>query len=990
MNAGNSDETNDPTEQIPSKNPVQGPGANVLLKRALQSKLIDRKTFRQIEAMLREDSTFDVRGYLEGNVGLDPKVLDDLEQFEKELIDSHNGDTARIEASITEAIQSAEEFEKTFAAHQPPDDLLTPPGPFDAQAETVEDTHGKKRAGDITEDDDHPGSNKANSSFGFFESARYRILQLISRGGQADVFRAWDIELKSFVAIKTVRMEKFLELSPRDQILTCKRFVQEALITRRLTHPSVIPIYALDHSPVRNQELGLDHLPNGIPFLILPFYPNGDLSKEIEKLRIRDESMQIDASESDLLFRERIDSLIEVCRAVSQGHERGIIHRDIKPKNILIGHQGEVYLADWGIAKSLRKYSGATKTHESTDGTVRSGSEQTEWGYYGTAAYMSPEQANCDVHLHNDSTDIFLLGATLYALAYGEAPYASKDPHESRRRAASCDVDWSRPVLPGVDDGLIGICKKAMSPEQSDRFESVKNLGDELKRWRADLPLSHVKESPRRKASRFLKRHSRSLAAATIVSLLGTGGLIVANYRISEARDVAVTAKKETETALDQKSAALVKAEKAAIAEARAKEEEVAARQLAEKNFAFVSSLARDMLKVVAQKLPAIPGMSKVRLEIAEDLANRLKGFATRPENQNNDGIRLLWAQVEREAGNVARFIGDPKRAKTHYRNALSLLIELARKGIALVDLAQVYYDNAILDQMTGNYAAAEKSLDQAIQIVTHVRGDQKIPKLDEFFEFVLQIAKSALLAQVGRDDDQKKVLERIETLQRTWFAKLKEVDDQQFKYAVSARFEFANHHLRANDHDLALKFFREALDESEQKRNQVAAAKQELQPDYHYLIGDSHHGLADALHAKGDPASIQEAFGHYEVAYKTFFALDKEAQGAASYLDNLLWAFVDMKRFERETQMKFEGLMDDASALEKADKLVAESSDPEKKALRAHILAEMAHQERNPQKRTELAKRAAADLEAVNEKLPLRKDRQNDLKKLRESFDLK
>lgn len=994
MQAGNSEGTNEPTEKIPSNEPNRDFESNLRLRLAFLAKMIDEKAYASAIERLRQDPAFDVRSHLENAVGLDPAQWMELEQLLFEMLESGWDDTERIDESVTDAIRIAEDFEMTFATRSSPDEPFKTPESGANGAETVQDTYGKKPnlrdPGGFDRGDAKQGGHERDS-VGF---SRYRPLQRISKGGQALVLRAWDMELKRrFVALKTIDLDEFRDKTPRDQKFDCDRLIQEAFITSRLNHPSVIPIYALDYWTLRHLEQNYDHLPDGIPFLVLPYYPNGDLSKEIDKLHPSADSKRLETAQRDLLFRERIGSLIQVCRAVAHGHERGIIHRDIKPKNVLLGHHGEVYLADWGIAKSIRRKASASDTSGNPSPTGRSGSDKTEWGYYGTRSYMSPEQANGDVHLQNESTDIFLIGATLFALTYGQAPFATSNPHESLRKAADCEVDWDRPILPCADQSLINICKKAMEPEQIDRYPTAMALASDLERWLADQPLLYAKEHRRRKTARFLKRYSRSLAAATVVSLLGTAGLIVANYRISEARDIAVTAKKETETALDQKSAALVKAEESAIAEAKAKEEEVAARQLAEKNYAFVSNLALAMLNVVAQKLPAIPGMSKVRLEIAEDLGNRLGEFAMRPENQQNENIRLLWAKVEREAANVARFIGDQKRAKNHFRNALVVLNELVqnhpRRATNYLDLAQVFTDNAILDQMMGNFAAAEKSLNQAIAIVTSLRGDRKDPRLDEF-EFFLHLQKSALLAQVGRDEDQKKVLDRIETLQRTWFAEIKAVNAQQFKLSVTAKFEFANHHLRANNHDLALKYFREALAQSEQKRKQVEAAKQEMQPDYLYLIGNSQHGLADALYAKADPASIQEAFGHYDVAYKTFFSLDKEAQGAASYVDNLLWAFVDMKRYERETQKKFVGLMDDSTALEKAEKLVAESSDPEKKALRAHILAEMAHQERNPEKRTELAKRAAADFEAVNEKLPSRKDRQNDLEKLRESFGLK
>ncbi len=998
MQDENSGETNEPTEKFTSEEPKRDIGANFLLRLALQAKLIDESTYEHANEQLRQDPAFDVRRYLEETVGLDPAPLDELAQLKNELIETHEGDTRRIDETITEGMRLAEEFEKTYAGSSP-DSMFIRTGSGEAGAETALDTFGKNPAGTDPIDDTSHASKTAGPGFRSYESSRYRLILIISEGGQAIVIRAWDIELKSFVAIKTVRIRDFLGLTPRDQKNSCDRFVQEALITRRLSHPSVIPIYALDHWPVRHLNLGLDHLADGVPFLVLPYYPNGDLSKEIAKLHPADESKRMDRTEQDLLFRERLGSLVQVCRAVAQGHDRGIIHRDIKPKNILLGLHGEVYLADWGIAKSIRNKPAESSGPGSSAPGGRSGSDQTEWGYYGTRSYMSPEQANGDVHLHNESTDIFLVGATLYALAYGQAPFACTNPHESLRLAADCRVDYDKPLLPSADDSLKEICKKAMRREQADRYCSAMALAEDLERWLADQPLLYARENPRRKIARFLKRHSRSLAAATVVSLLGTGGLIVANYRISEARNAAVAAEKETTKALEEKSAALVTAEAATIEATKSKEEEIAARKLAEKNFAIVSDLSLTLLNLVSQKLASIPGLSKIRLEIAENLAEKLKTIANAPENRTNADIFDLWARVERESGNIARFIGDFLRANKHYTFSLQVYNGLAKSyplkpnfdGAVLpqIDKSVKFHvgkvllalDRSALAQLLGQFEAGEKIVTQAEAIVAEIRKTWTDERVDEL-EFTTLVLKSALLAQIGRDDEQRIVLERLEALEKSWFANLKAPTQQQFSLSLLAKIQRAEYYLRAKNPDASIESAQAALNQIDAKRKNDAA-NQQNQPNDLVIEGDTHQVLAEALHHKADPVSIRNAFEHYQRAYRIHESLDKEAKGAISYLDNLLWSFAQIRRFEREHQRKFEGLMDDDTALKKADILVAASDAPERRSLRAHILVEKAHRAADPQVRSQLAKRAAEDFDAAIDKLPLRADFQEDRKKL-------
>jgi WD40 repeat protein/serine/threonine protein kinase len=296
---------------------------------------------------------------------------------------------------------------------------------------------------------------------------RFPILRSHARGGLGEVFLALDRQLNRQVALKAIQASKAHD--PESQA----RFAHEAQITGRLEHPGIVPIYGL----------GTDA--DGRPYYVMRFIEGETLKAAI--LRFHGQSPgPRDSTKREVAFRRLLQSIIASCNAVAYAHLRGVVHRDIKPENIMLGPFGETLVVDWGMAKSLVDLAQPTEDSSRADrggdvSLTRTGAA------VGTPRYMSPEQAAGHLEQVGPASDIYSLGATLYCLLVGHAPFPDGELSDVLDRVRRGIFPSPRSLDRSIDKALEAICLKAMALRPEERHGSALELGGEIEAWLADV-----------------------------------------------------------------------------------------------------------------------------------------------------------------------------------------------------------------------------------------------------------------------------------------------------------------------------------------------------------------------------------------------------------------------------------------------------------------------------------------------------------------------
>ena len=359
---------------------------------------------------------------------------------------------------------------------------------------------------------------------------RLRLGELIEEGGQGAVYEAWDESLGRKVALKLVHVSRgeLVETAPR----VLRRFQLEAQLMAELAHPGVVPIY----------DIGLDEF--GVPYFTMKRVQGRTLADVIRLARENREQWSVERF---------LRVLIRVVETLGYAHSRGVLHRDIKPKNILVGDFGEVFVVDWGLAgaralEGAVEYSRELKAaadHTASEDAASLDLLSVDRFVVGTPSYMSPEQAGIGEGGVGPASDIYGVGAIIYELLNGFAPYA--EPGRSGAAIAVLDrlrVEKPSAVRTEQNHALAAICNKAMEREPASRYPDAAALERELQ---AFLSGDEVLAAPETGLSSV--RRSFAANRRSIVPLLVAGVLIVASilmlsrvYRDGARREAGLTA----------------------------------------------------------------------------------------------------------------------------------------------------------------------------------------------------------------------------------------------------------------------------------------------------------------------------------------------------------------------------------------------------------------------------------------------------------------
>jgi serine/threonine-protein kinase len=384
-----------------------------------------------------------------------------------------------------------------------------------------------------------PGSLSSPGQPQVGRNNRFRVVRHHAKGGLGVVSVAFDNELDREVAFKEIKDEYADNNGSRAQ------FVLEAEITGKLEHPGIIPIYGL----------GTDQ--TGRPFYAMRFIRGDSLADAIEQHH-SPKALTQDATKRSLELRELLGRFLDVCDALEYAHSRGVLHRDLKPGNIMLGPFGETLVVDWGLALPLNRVpEGFESTQDALTTTkTDSASLPREKGRaVGTPAYMPPEQAAGDFERLGARSDVYGLGAILYELLTGKRPVSGTTIEEVLDAVSKGEIKPPRSINSQISPALEAVCMKALSFKPEARYAAPRALAADVKTWLADEPVSARREPFHERARRWAKRNRTIVASGVVALLVGLLGFGVVAAVQTKAKNVLDAKNGE----LDEKNKALVK-----------------------------------------------------------------------------------------------------------------------------------------------------------------------------------------------------------------------------------------------------------------------------------------------------------------------------------------------------------------------------------------------------------------------------------------------
>ncbi|WP_417746820.1 protein kinase domain-containing protein [Rosistilla oblonga] len=519
---------------------------------------------------------------------------------------------------------------------------------------------------------------------GSFSASRFRVLKSHARGGLGEVFLARDEELNRDVALKEIQARHL------EHTESTTRFLLEAEVTGRLEHPGIVPVYSLGRYD------------DGRPFYAMKFVRGSSLQDAIRQFHD-----QYPDKTSRLFFGREMHQMlrrfIDVCNAIGYAHDRGVLHRDIKPANIMLGNFGETLVVDWGLAKIMEAVE--TPISEEAARIESTNTMATAAGsVVGTPAFMSPEQAGNSEHDVSDASDIYSLGATLFAILTNGYSIQGENTYEILENIQKGNIYTIRQIVPSAPAALEAICSKAMSLRPFDRYQTARAMADDIERWLADESVEAYRgHEPRlEQAGRLLRRYrswtvsiAGALLAIVLISSLAT--FLVNRARIKEkaAQVQATTFKGE---ALDR--------------------------------YRMSRSAIDRWLVGSSESLAGLPATQSIRKQLLEQAAEDLgKLSATRSADPE---LEIERARALVRLGDIYQMQENYALARVQYSDAANVLAsEIVTTSPAadqrrLAELANTHCRSGLAWDFEEQTSKAEEKYLKAIETLRTLVGDQE------------------------------------------------------------------------------------------------------------------------------------------------------------------------------------------------------------------------------------------------------------------------
>jgi len=511
-------------------------------------------------------------------------------------------------------------------------------------------------------------------------SGRYRLQDEVARGGQGAVLRVWDEDLRRNLAMKVMleRSPAVKPGSPATDSRSLGRFLEEAQITGQLDHPGIVPVH----------ELGLDA--EGRLYFVMKLVKGRDLRAILGLVR---------AGQEGWTRTRALGVILKVCEAMAYAHSKGVVHRDLKPGNVMVGRFGEVYVMDWGLAhvvgRADRRDLSIKEGSEEIRTSVREQGESDQdaplktrdGDVIGTPAYMSPEQACGDLTAIGPHSDVYAAGAMLYELLAGHAPYI-----EPGMRLNNLAV-WARvqsgppkplsAVAADVPEELVAICEKAMSRAPSARYRDMSELGEDLRAYLEHRVVRAYEAGAVAELRKWVGRNRGLATAIGAAVILAMGGLAATGWVEARGREKAERSEQRAKQS----------AEEARIQELAAKTERA--------NVLRLSAFQRlaDLVSQADRLWPAVPDNVQEYEEWLQDAGVLVAGLDPHGEDP---GHRAQLARLRERAVHLTEAEREAKR-RSHPRFGELVMLE---KETAALRVAQ--------DVRAGKAHPAVPSLDPA------------------------------------------------------------------------------------------------------------------------------------------------------------------------------------------------------------------------------------------------------------------------------------
>ena len=327
----------------------------------------------------------------------------------------------------------------------------------------------------------------------------FRILRELGRGGMGVVYEAEQLSLRRRVALKVLR---FGAVADKEAL---ERFQREGETIAHLHHTNIVPIFAIGSE-------------QGVAYYAMQLIDGGSLADVMARQPVAPDA---GGNAPPVPFTEIARWGMEAAEALAHAHQRGVIHRDVKPSNLLLDADGRVWLTDFGLARRMN------------DVTL------TTVGLAGTPRYMSPEQATAIKRPIDHRTDIYSLGATLYELATGAPLFASETAHGVISQILTVEPSRPRSIRPSIPRDLETIILKCLAKEPTQRYATAQALADDLRAFREGRAVKARRARLPERAVRWVKSRKKSVAVggvAAAATLVVTAGLYFALHAATVRR----------------------------------------------------------------------------------------------------------------------------------------------------------------------------------------------------------------------------------------------------------------------------------------------------------------------------------------------------------------------------------------------------------------------------------------------------------------------